>query len=99
MKIIQLPPTIMKKTIILIALIALPVLTFGQDATNATVKQNEIITLDIQNIQEQTENQVVSGTFTKTDVTNLSYKKSNDLISIKAYRKSLQIKTREVKSC
>jgi hypothetical protein len=29
----------------------------------------------------------------------MSRKKSNDLISIKAYRKSLQIKTKSVKAC
>ena len=89
----------MKKVLILIALITLPVLTFGQNASNDTVKQNDIITIDMTTIQQETENQIASGTFTKTEVTNLSYKKSNDLISIKAYRKSLQIKTKEVKSC
>ncbi|HUH28685.1 hypothetical protein [Gelidibacter sp.] len=89
----------MKKVLILIALITLPVLTFGQNATAETVKQNEIITIETVTIHQITENQIAFGTFTKNDVVNLSYKKSNDLISIKAYRKSLQIRTREVKTC
>ena len=88
----------MKKVLILIALITLPVLTFGQNATADTVKQNEIITIETVTIHQITENQIAFGTFTKNDVVNLSYKKSNDLISIKAYRKSLQIRTREVKT-
>ena len=89
----------MKKVLILIALVTLPVLTFGQKASGDTVKQNEIIKIDSVNIQQQAENQIASGTFSKNEVNNLSYIKSNELISIKAYRKSLQIKTREVKSC
>ena len=90
---------VMKKVLILIALITLPVLTFGQNASNDTVKQNEIIVLKSLTSQVQTEVEIASGTYSKTEVTNISYKKSNDLISIKAYRKSLQIKVKEVKSC
>ncbi len=77
----------------------LPILTFGQDATNDAAKQADIITFEALNLTEALENQVAEGTFTKNEVTNLSYKKSNELISIKAYRKSLQIKVKEVKSC
>ena len=87
----------MKKLLILIVLVTLPVLTFGQNASNATEKQNEIITFNT--LQVEAEDQSTSIVYTKTEVTNLSYKKSNDLISIKAYRKSLQIRTKEVKSC
>ena len=89
----------MKKVLILIALITLPVLTFGQNASADTVKQNDMITLEAVSLQQIAENQIAFGTFSKNDVINLSYKKSNDLISIKAYRKSLQIRTREVKAC
>lgn len=88
----------MKKILILIALITLPVLTFGQNASNDTEKKNEIIALNTLTKVEQTA-EINTVVYTKTEVTNLSYKKSNDLISIKAYRKSLQIKVREVKSC
>lgn len=89
----------MKKLLFLIVLITLPVLTFGQNASNDTVKQNSLITIEAITVQEIAENQIAFGTFSRNDVVNLSYKKSNDLISIKAYRKSLQIRTREVKAC
>jgi len=35
----------------------------------------------------------------KAQAADMNYKKSNDIISIKAYRKSLQIKVKEVKLC
>lgn len=88
----------MKKLFFILALITLPVLTFGQNASKATILENEIITIKAVSIQESKSNTIAS-TFSKTDVNNLSYKKSNDLISIKAYRKSLQIRTKEVKTC
>ncbi|MBO3097077.1 hypothetical protein [Gelidibacter pelagius] len=89
----------MKKLIILIVLITLPVLSFGQNASNDTVKQNDIITIEAVSIQQITENKTAFAIITKNEVTELSYKKSIDLISIKAYRRSLQIRTKEVKTC
>lgn len=35
----------------------------------------------------------------KREVLKLNHKKSNELISIKAFRKSLQIKTKTIKTC
>ena len=87
----------MKKILILIGLITLPVLTFGQNASDDVVKQNEIITLNSLQVQEEVASTTIA--LTKAEVTSLSYKKSNDLISIKAYRKSLQIKVKEIISC
>lgn len=89
----------MKKVLILIALITLPVLSFGQNEPQGVLKQNDIITMASITLQQITEQPRTLITFSKNDVVNLSYKKSNDLISITAYRKSLQIRTREVKSC
>ena len=87
----------MKKVLILIALIVLPVLTFGQNASNDTVKQNDTIeTVSSTNI---TAKKTVLSTAAKAEVNDLSYKKSIELISIKAYRKSLQIKVKEIKTC
>ncbi|MEO5789626.1 MAG: hypothetical protein ACOH2D_14020 [Gelidibacter sp.] len=88
----------MKKILILIVLITLPVLTFGQNTSNDTEKQNVPITLNSLT-QSDAQDQSTSMALTKTEVTSLSYKKSNDLISIKAYRKSLQIKVKEIISC
>jgi hypothetical protein len=88
----------MKKVLILIAMITLPLLTFGQDVANDTAKQNDIITVISIDLQ-QTETKTVLSTAAKAEVNDLSYKKSNELISIKAYRKSLQIKVKEIKTC
>jgi hypothetical protein len=88
----------MKKVLILIAMITLPLLTVGQTATSDTLKQNEIITVEATDIQ-QSETKTVLSTAAKAEVNDLSYKKSNELISIKAYRKSLQIKVKEIKNC
>ncbi len=89
----------MKKVLILIALITLPALTFGQVASNDSAKQNDTITVESSSITVDSENQTVLSSAAKAEVNDLSYKKSNELISIKAYRKSLQIKVKEIKSC
>lgn len=87
----------MKKVLILIALITLPVLTFGQNASNDTAKQND--TIETVSTTAETANQTALSLSAKAAVNDLSYKKSIELISIKAYRKSLQIKVKEIKTC
>jgi hypothetical protein len=89
----------MKNILIILSFIAFPILTFGQEAVEPRVKQSDTITLETFNMAQETENQIAVGTYSKNDVTYLSYKKSIELISIKAYRKSLQIKVKEVKIC
>lgn len=89
----------MKKVLILIAMITLPVLTFGQNVSNDTVKQNDSITVENVTIQQANENQITLSPSAQAQVNDLNYKKSNELISIKAYRKSLQIKVKEIKNC
>lgn len=91
------PRIIMKKVLILIALITLPVLTFGQNASNDTAKQND--TIETISTTTETVNQPALSTSAKAEVNDLNYKKSIELISIKAYRKSLQIKVKEIKNC
>ena len=83
----------MKKVLILIAMITLPVLSFGQNGSSEVLKQNDTVTA------EKTSNKIVLSVSAKAELNDLSYKKSNDLISIKAYRKSLQIKVKEIKNC
>lgn len=88
----------MKKVLILIAIIALPLITVGQTTSSDTGKQNDSIT--VRTIEAlQTETKTVLSTTAKAEVNYLSYKKSNELISIKAYRKSLSIKVKEIKNC
>ncbi|MBA6152214.1 hypothetical protein [Gelidibacter maritimus] len=89
----------MKKLIMLIALIVLPIVSFSQDMSKAQVKQNDIITIKAVTIEQIINSNTAIAIVTKNEVTNLSYKKSIELISIKAYRKSLQIRTKEVKIC
>lgn len=89
----------MKKVLILIAMFALPILTFGQNTTDDTAKQNDIITIESTMVQPSIDNQVALSTTAKAEVNALNYKKSNDLISVKAYRKSLQIKVKVIKNC
>lgn len=89
----------MKKVLILLAFITLPVITFGQNASEDTLKQEMVINTEINLTLETESPQITFGTYSKSEVNNISYKKSNELISIKAYRRSLQIKTKEIKSC
>ncbi|MEZ4793456.1 MAG: hypothetical protein R2783_08370 [Gelidibacter sp.] len=89
----------MKKVLILITFITLPLLSMGQNATSDTIKQNDIISVENIAIQQKTENQTVLSASAKAEVNALNYKKSNELISVKAYRKSLQIKVKEIKNC
>lgn len=89
----------MKKVLILIAMISLPIISFGQNIASDNAKQNDIITIENGNVQQNVETQIALSTTAKAEVNDLSYKKSNELISIKAYRKSLQIKVKEIKNC
>ena len=88
----------MKKFLILIVLIALPVITFGQSADD-NLKQDVVINKEVSLTTVADTNAMALNYYSKSEIINISYKKSNDLISIKAYRRSLQIKTKEVKSC
>lgn len=89
----------MKKLVFLIALIALPVLSFGQNTSKETVKLNDAIIIKAVTIQQITEDKAAFAILSRNEVTDLNYKKSIELISIKAFRKSLQIRTKEVKTC
>lgn len=84
----------MKKVFTFIALVSLPIISMGQTQTaHVDTKANE------KTIEVSTKIEVKADSQAKTDVLNLNHKKSTDLISIKAYRKSLQIKVKSVKMC
>ena len=89
----------MRKFLILIAFITLPAVAFSQNVSNDTLEQPTSVSIETVTTPSTTENQTVLSASAKAEVSNLSYKKSNDLISIKAYRKSLQIKVKEIKNC
>lgn len=86
--------SVMKKVFTFIALVSLPIISMGQTQTaHVDTKAKE------KTIEVSTKIEVKADSQAKIEVLNLNHKKSNDLISIKAYRKSLQIKVKSVKMC
>lgn len=79
----------MKKVLILIVFLTAPFLMMAQNDTTST--KEEVKT-------EVAPKQTAEAKF-RAKAADMNYKKSNDIISIKAYRKSLQIKVKEVKLC
>ena len=90
----------MKKVLTILAFTMLPLLSMGQD-TNVDIKNNDTVETVIENKEEtQTiKKETTSSALMKAKVLKLNRKKSTEIISIKAYRKSLQIKVKTVKLC
>lgn len=88
----------MKKILILIVLITIPLLTIGQNTASNTDTRQDKVKIETTDIITS-ETRTVLTTAAKAELDKMNYKKSNDLISIKAYRKSLQIKVKEIKIC
>ena len=90
----------MKKVLIILVLSFLPIIASAQ-TTVAT--ENEVITETTVKENNTTTSSNTKATTLKAEtratLMNLNYKKSNDLISIKAFRKSLQIKQKTIKMC
>lgn len=89
----------MKKTLTFILLITLPTFVFSQSTVNKTDREDEITITDRTTVNEQIVNHISLITPATINVTDISYKKSYDLVSIKAYRKSLQIRIKDIKTC
>lgn len=88
----------MKTIFISITCVVLPALTFGQNSTieNHNIQNLQSRDLAISAILPKTESALASHLQAAEEVTKISYKKSQDLVSIKAYRKSLQIRVKEI---
>ncbi|WP_460220069.1 hypothetical protein [Psychroserpens sp. MEBiC05023] len=90
----------MKKVLTILAFTLLPILAMGQD-TNVDIKNSDTIetviekTTETQKIKKET----TSNSAVKAQLLKINKKKSNEIISIKAYRKSLQIKVKTIKLC
>lgn len=96
----------MKKMILIIALLTMPFMSFSQnDIDTQNVTSREVITsviefdLDATSNRFELDDQMISyrkiepiSMNPKDQNKNINFKKSNDLISIKAYIKSLQMK-------
>jgi len=90
----------MKKLVLLLALVSLPIITMAQEndttvSTEISIDKEVKETVESKSIKQEAK----SHSFFKAKVMKLNHKKSNEIISIKAYRKSLQIKVKTVKLC
>nr|WP_321230572.1 hypothetical protein [uncultured Psychroserpens sp.] len=87
----------MKKVLTILAFTLLPFLSIGQER-NEVIKNNDTIETVIEKTKEIKQETASSSTM-KAKVLKLNRKKSTEIISIRAYRKSLQIKVKTIKLC
>lgn len=87
----------MKNAIIIVLLIALPTFGMAQDTTVAVSTPTEQ-SIEVSPKKEVSKTSTLNSKL-KTQLIKLNHKKSNEIISIKAYRKSLQIKVKTIKLC
>ncbi len=88
----------MKKVLLILAFITLPLLTIAQADTNTVATEISIAKEGKENVDVKIARQESNAT-AKAQLLKINRRKSSDIISIKAYRKSLQIKVKEVKLC
>jgi hypothetical protein len=91
----------MKKVLIIMVILTAPFLMAAQSNLTSTVNEEIITITPVANEDVKTDipAQKTAEAKFKAKAKDMNYKKSNDIISIKAYRKSLQIKVKEVKIC
>ncbi len=89
----------MKKLIAILALTLLPILSMGQTATTEVKTNDTIETVIEKTTQSQNVIKTTSNSKVKMQLMKLNTKKNREIISIKAYRKSLQIKVKTKKLC
>lgn len=86
----------MKKVLITLVILVAPFVAIAQNETTNTPAQEDITV--VASTTEASTNQTAEAKL-QAQANDMNYKKSNDIISIKAYRKSLQVKVKEVKLC
>jgi hypothetical protein len=86
----------MKKGLIILAFLTMSLAGFAQQkiAVNTNIDLIETVKAE----KPEAKKSVISAKI-KAKVLKINRKKSNEIISIKAYRKSLQIKVKTVKLC
>lgn len=90
----------MKTVLTILAITLLPILSFGQEANSENKNIDSIETvIDKNNATEVIKKETTAASAIKAQVIKINRKKSNEIISIKAYRKSLHIKVKEVRVC
>ena len=86
------------KKLVIILFLTLPLTSFAQ--SEVSVNEVKVETVDTNKVETAKPAESSTASFKmKAEVNSLNRKKSNDIISIKAYRKSLQIKVKTVKLC
>lgn len=86
----------MKKGLVILAFLTMSLAGFAQQDVISNVETELVETI------KPEKPEVAKATISakaKAKVLRLNHKKSNEIISIKAYRKSLQIKVKTVKLC
>ncbi len=86
----------MKKGLVLILFLTMSLAGFAQQET---VANNETELVESVKMEKQVAKKAVISAKAKAKFLKINRKKNNEIISIKAYRKSLQIKTKTVKLC
>ena len=91
----------MKKVLFILVILTAPFLMEAQNTTTSTVVEESMVVTTSTKEEVKTNNSTQQTTQAKlkAQAADMNYKKSIDIISIKAYRKSLQIKVKEVKLC
>jgi len=85
----------MKNLILVLAFLTLPIVGFAQSEKTVSTDASELVVL--KKAEEVAPRKARASRNAK--YIKVNYKKSNDIISIKAYRKSLRDKVRRVKLC
>lgn len=76
----------------------LPFLSMGQEADKTSNIRTEAVLKQETKIQKVNKSTSTNSVI-KSQLLKINKKKSQDIISIKAYRKSLQIKVKDIKLC
>ena len=86
----------MKKGLVLILFLTMSLASFAQQAN---VVNNETELVENVTVEKAVVKKIVISAKAKAKFLKINRKKNVEIISIKAYRKSLQIKTKTVKLC
>lgn len=92
------PLKIMKKAVVIILFLTMSLAGFAQQNNEVALNNDTELVETIKEETVATAKVSVSAKM-KAKVLKINRKKSNEIISIKAYRKSLQIKVKTVKLC
>ena len=87
----------MKQVLFTIAFFTFTLIGFAQQDVLVNNETERIET--VKNMESKVEDDAKVSARAKAKVLRMNHKKSNEIISIKAYRKSLQIKVKTVKLC